>query len=612
MAKKTSGKSGGGGYATPKDPGPYSPSEPELIMVAQSDVGMRAHGHAPMTAASADVADLTSVLSNAGAVCRPLFGESEERVLADMEATPSAPEQEAALPDLSLYYKVEATAGQLEELCGRLCEAPGVETAYVKPPAYPSALDVETKKPKGTGGPAAPGDGDEPPPGIDEINTMAPTGAEALAITNDFSPRQGYLGPAPTGVDAPYAWSQRGGRGWNVRVCDVEGGWNFLHEDLRQNQGGVVGVNSNNPGWLNHGTAVVGEIGGDRNNFGITGICPDAHVRGVSIFGGVGSGGAIRAAANLLRSGDIILIELHRPGPNARGGGQQGFIAMEWWPDDYAAIRYAVNRGICVVEAAGNGAENLDDPIYNTRPRGFPADWRNPFNRRLRDSGAIIVGAGAPPPGTNGRNHGPDRSRLGFSNYGSAVDAQGWGREVVTTGYGDLQGGLNQNLHYTERFSGTSSASPIVVGALGCVQGVLRARRRVPLSPARARDLLRSSGSPQQDAPGRPRSQRIGRRPNLRQLIPMALRTDKWIGVQFNGTLPANATRRWFTHSWPAHWHVDWNIVPVTPRASGGPQIDWNLQVQRSSDRRMTYWFTVRNLTPQEINIEARYAVLGW
>ena len=173
------------------------------------------------------------------------------------------------------------------------------------------------------------------------------------------------------------------------------------------------------------------------------------------------------------------------------------------------------------MEAAGNGAENLDDAIYNTRPIGFPADWSNPFNRANRDSGAIVVGAGAPPPGTHGRDHGPDRSRLDFSNWGALVDAQGWGREVTTCGYGDLQGGLglNEDEWYTDRFSGTSSASPIVVGALGCVQGVLRAHNRTLLSPARARSLLRETGSPQEDAPGRPSTQRIGNRPNLRQLL---------------------------------------------------------------------------------------------
>ncbi len=597
MVKKSSDKSGGGTHNDAPTPEPYSPSEPELIMVAESGLGMRARREGLASVSGADVSPIASLLSRSKASCQPLFGESEERVQEEMAAMATAEGPEQELPDLSLYYKIDAPADKLEGLCEGLRKVAGVEAAYVKPPAYPSAEAARALE--------APFEEDE------AINTMMPDEGEAPPATADFTPLQGYLNPAPAGIDARYAWTQRGGRGWNVRICDIEGGWNFAHEDLRQNQGGVVGVNSTNPGWLNHGTAVVGEIGGDRNTFGITGICPDAHVRGVSIFGGVGSAGAIRRAANLLRPGDIILIELHRPGPRATGVGQQGFIAMEWWPDDYAAIRYATNRGIIVIEAAGNGGENLDHPAYNTPQPGFPASWRNPFNRRLRDSGAVIVGAGAPPPGTNGRNHGPDRSRLGFSNYGSAVDTQGWGREVVTTGYGDLQGGGNANLHYTRQFSGTSSASPIVVGALGCTQGVLRAQGRIPLSPARARDLFRATGTPQTDAPGRPRSQRIGRRPNLRQLIPAALRRREWIGVQFTGTVPANSTRRWFTHSWPAHWHVNWNVVPTSPRR-GGPQIDWNVQVERASDRHITYWISIRNLTPEEVHIEARYAVLGW
>lgn len=597
MTTRTSGSSGGNGSGAPVE-AQYGPGEPELIMVARPDVGMRASHEGMASLAGADVSELDKIFADASAACHPLFGDSEERVLEEMAAMAPAEGPETALPDLSLYYRIDAPADRLEDICQKLIAADSVDAAYVKPPAYPSA---EAAKPL------------EEPPFLEEedINTMAPAPSEALPVTDDYTVRQRYLDGAPAGIDARYAWTLPGGRGRGVRICDVEGGWNFAHEDLLQNQGGVVGVNSTNAAWRNHGTAVVGEIGGDRNTFGITGICPDAHVRGVSIFGGVGSAGAIRTAANLLRPGDILLIELHRAGPNATDVGQQGFIAMEWWPDDFAAIRYAVNRGVVVVEAAGNGAENLDDPVYNTPQPGFPPDWRNPFNRRLRDSGAVVVGAGAPPPGTNGRDHGPDRSRLGFSNYGSVVDTQGWGREVVTTGYGDLQGGINANLHYTERFSGTSSASPIVVGALGCVQGVLRARQRIPLSPARARDLLRASGSPQQDAPSRPRSQRIGRRPNLRQLVPMALRTNEWIGVQFTGRVPPNASRRWFTFNWPAHWHVNWNVVPTSPRR-GGPQIDWNVTVERASDRHITYWITVTNLTPDDVNIEARYAVLGW
>ena len=301
-----------------------------------------------------------------------------------------------------------------------------------------------------------------------------------------------------------------------MRIIDCEWGWRFTHEDLSTHQGGVVIGSAIADD--NHGTAVLGEFSGDVNSLGIVGICSDALASAAS-FATLPTATVIRQAADRLRAGDIMLLEIHRPGPGSSGSGQDGFIAIEWWPDDFAAIRYAVARGVIVVEAAGNGARNLDDAIYNTPQTGFPTTWANPFNTNNPSSGAVVVGAGAPPPGTHGHDHGPDRSRLGFSNHGRRVDAQGWGREVTSTGYGDIQGGSNRDLWYTDQFSGTSSASPIVVGALGCVQGILRARNRPLLTPAIARQLLRATGSPQQDAPGRPRSQRIGNRPDLRQLI---------------------------------------------------------------------------------------------
>ena len=37
-------------------------------------------------------------------------------------------------------------------------------------------------------------------------------------------------------------------------------------------------------GWYQHGTAVAGEIGGDTNSFGITGISPNAQFRTISVF----------------------------------------------------------------------------------------------------------------------------------------------------------------------------------------------------------------------------------------------------------------------------------------------------------------------------------------
>jgi hypothetical protein len=561
-----------------------------LVAIAKPEAALRARPSGVSSAAKVEVDRLNKVLAQANAAMMPLFGDTEERLQARSAAAAPAAREPVENPDLHLYYYVEAPEEQLEQLASRLAALPTIAGAYVSPTPEPAAVAAEAAAPfvAETG-----------------INDMEPASIEAPPVTADFTARQLYLNAAPVGIDARYAWTVAGGSGAGVQIIDCEGAWRFTHEDLLLNQGGVIRTPTTDIVWRNHGTAVAGEFGGDRNTFGITGICPDANVRGCSIFDTGGLPGAIVAAADRLRPGDIILLEVQYDHPT------KGYTSVEWWPADYAAIRYAVNRGIIVVEAAGNGNNNLDDPVYNTPLGGFPADWRNAFNRSVRDSGAVLVGAGAPPPGTHGRDWGPDRSRLDFSNYGAPIDVQGWGREVTTTGYGDLQGGINEDIWYTDQFSGTSSASPIVVGALGCVQGVLRAAGRILLSPARARELLRSSGSPQQDAPGRPRTQRIGNRPNLRQLIPLALQTREWIGVQFTGIVNANSTRRWFTHSWPAHWHVLWTVVPTNPRP-GGPQISWSVQVERASDRYITYWISITNHTPEPANIETRYAVVGW
>jgi hypothetical protein len=582
----------------------YSPPEGlstprELVVIAKPEAGLRATPAGSVeSVAEADVSPLVDLLASEGATLEPLFGISEERLRREAESM--APATGMAVSDLSVYYWVQAPDERLDELAERLQQQELVEAAYVKPPGEP---------------PVAPPDELEE---TIETPITQPVGGGPPEAPPDFTGRQGYLNTAPEGIDARYAWTLPGGGGAGINIIDLEWGWRFTHEDLRQNQGGVVAGTSSSSD--NHGTAVLGEYSGDRNTTGVTGICPDAHAMAVAFS--MPYARAIRTAADRLRPGDIMLLEIHLPGPRhgfQSRSDQRGYIAVEWWPDVYEAIRYAVNRGIVVVEAAGNGRENLDDSIYDTNPSPphgpFPSWWHNPFERDPLDSGAIVVGAGSPPPGTHGRDHGPDRSRLDFSNYGALIDAQGWGREVTTTGYGylwkDPADPNNRDRWYRDTFGGTSSASPIVVGALGCVQGILRRHGKIPLSPARARELLRATGSPQQDATGRPRTQRIGNRPNLRQLIARALETRTWVGVQFRGTIPAGRTYRWFTFNWPAHWHVIWTVVPTSPRR-GAPQIKWKVQVERASDRYITYWISITNVSSSSVNIEARYAVLGW
>jgi hypothetical protein len=508
--------------------------QPELIAILRPDADIRAT-HDGLISPRVDTRPLQAVLDRHDAVAQPLFGLSEERLRAQLEdlgapvvsassgevsgpVDPADQPGQLAVPDLAQYYQITAPADRLEELAADLRAQDLVESAYVKPAA---SLPQELRSQTQTQAQAQP------------LNDMLPDAADAPPTTANFTDRQAYLNTAPGGVDAKLAWVVPGGSGKGVRIIDCEWGWRFTHEDLLTNQGGVVAGTASTD--TNHGTAVLGVISADRNGIGVTGIAPDAVIS-ASSFNDQSSPVAIKAAADKLSAGDIILLEIHRPGPSTPSPqqGQLGFIAIEWWPDDFAAIRYAVAKGIVVVEAAGNGSQNLDAAVYNTAPTGFPAGWKNPFNPANPSSGAVLVGAGAPPPGTHGRDNGPDRSRLDFSNYGSRVDVQGWGREVTTTGYGDLQGGGNSDLWYTDTFSGTSSASPVVVGSLASVQGVLKARGTRRLNSPEARRLLRASGSPQQDAPGRPASQRIGTRPDLRALIPAAARFASRSG-DFNG-----------------------------------------------------------------------------
>lgn len=488
------------------DPPTVSDGMRELIIAVRPDAMVRATVEGVASRAGADVKPIEQIVKKAKGRLRQLFEVPEDTLInerADLEAATSA-----SVPDLSVYYQVQAEDGRLEELAEELREQDAIEAAYVKPPGEPPIAPTEVE--------------DSPP-----RTTSASHAFDSVpAPTPDFTPRQIYLNAAPAGIDARFAWTLPGGSGAGVDIIDLEWGWNFNHEDLLANHGGIVGGTGSFRD--DHGTAVIGEISGDRNSLGITGICPDARISAIAFS--LPTAAAIRMAANRLRTGDIMLLEIHRAGPRFNfqpRDDQQGYIAVEWWPDDYDAIRYATSRGIIVVEAAGNGRQNLDDPIYSIRPTGFPSSWTNPFDRSNRDAGAILVGAGAPPPGTHGRNHGSDRSRLGFSNYGASVDSQAWGREVTSTGYADLLGRNSsgnpdpalKDQWYTDTFSGTSSASPIVVGALACVQGILRGRGSTLLTPATARNLLRTTGTPQQDTTGRPSSQRIGNRPDLRQMI---------------------------------------------------------------------------------------------
>jgi hypothetical protein len=83
------------------------------------------------------------------------------------------------------------------------------------------------------------------------------------------------------------------------------------------------------------------------------------------------------------------------------------------------------------------------------------------------------------------------------------------------------------------------------------------------------------------------------------------------LGVQFRSSVPANATRRWFTHSWPEQYRVVWLVVPTGPVQDSSAQVEWNVEVTRQASNKLKYFIEVKNLSSQAINFETRYAILN-
>lgn len=363
-------------------------------------------------------------------------------------------------PDLSLWYSLRVGGGApaLARLINDLNACPAVEIAHPEPIAENASVD---------------------PPG-------APRVQGALgAITPDFTAQQGYLYNPPVGLNAPAAWAYPGGDGAGARFIDVELCWTEDHEDFPFSRLFYVGGAPQDPTYETHGTAVLGEIIGQLNGFGVNGFAPGLAGYGVVAIP-LNQWPAVAAyfqeAVDHLSAGDVWLIELQMY-PAGRTA-----TPMEWLQANYDVIWTSVwARGVICIEAGANGSQNLDD-----------ASWGGVFDRNVRDSGAIMVAAGTP----------SGLVAESYSNYGSRMDVHAWGSSIVTTGYGDLYNGGTLQTRYTATFSGTSGASPMVAGSALCLSGIARAAG-VTLTPVQIRTVLHDTGTPYQG------TRYIGPRPNL-------------------------------------------------------------------------------------------------
>ncbi len=282
----------------------------------------------------------------------------------------------------------------------------------------------------------------------------------------DYQSDQTYLYDPPLGMNVIYAHENySGSRGDGIKIIDIESGWNLNHKDIDDNVDhyGTVGESD-------HGTAVMGIMVGEENGWGITGIVPNAKAYAVQGTANDISS-ALSTAIAKLTAGDVLLIEVQ---VEINYNGSNYFVPAEYYDYNRQKIKEAINKGITVIEVAGNSNFNLD--LLDE----FTTDENSYYF-----TGAIIVGA----------SNASHTARWDHSNYGSRVDAHGIGENVVSTGYGDKYNAQGKDYYYTGDFGGTSASGPMIAGVVASLQGIYKAYFGSYISPQQMRNYIRYGGS---------------------------------------------------------------------------------------------------------------------
>ena len=351
-------------------------------------------------------------------------------------------------------------------------------------------------------------------------------------------PYQQYLDPAPVGVDARYAWLWIGGAGEDVAFVDIERGFDREHVDLPEiieNDLFPFDPDDVEPRSLNHGTATLGIVAGLENGTGVTGIAHEADIyftpagiyAGLALQYVLGIDGFLSGTiiSNAIEPGDVILFEQQMAGPNVGESNispQFGLVPVEWYKPTWDTIRMATANGYVIVEAAGNGYQDLDGDEYLTSPAAYHQPFLMNGAVRVNDSGAIIVGARRSGATWSIYGAAQQGARHTYSNYGGRVDISCWGDATVTTGrlnqaflYEDNDPDISED--YIDQYGGTSSASAIVGGVCTALQGFYKFWSNGGVLDSRGmRDVLIATGTPQ--TPGF-NSGHIGPMPDLRNAI---------------------------------------------------------------------------------------------
>ncbi|MEN8642263.1 S8 family serine peptidase [Pseudomonas sichuanensis] len=309
--------------------------------------------------------------------------------------------------------------------------------------------------------------------------------------TPDFEARQTYLdapGPRWQGLNVRRAWAgQVTGKGARIHFSD--GGLFPNHEDLRGNTGLKI-VSSTPNSDPEHGTASAGVMLATRNGFGVTGIAHDSelYLYDNRADDGAGNSLTLKQLLRQVEPGDIVGINRQTASPRVLSTMLPSLHDWQWWD----VMQSLSRRGAVVVNAAANGSSATLSDKGTVRGYGVDlAHWRH-FDDH-GDAGCILVGACQ---SWDGKPH-----QYSNFNYRHRM-LNAWGDSVVTLGYGKLQDKSGHDRDYTDTYAGTSSATPLVAGALALIQSYAIEQHHIYLDGEQMHLLVSASGYQDATLPG--------------------------------------------------------------------------------------------------------------
>ncbi|MBU3728162.1 MAG: hypothetical protein FGM37_02790 [Phycisphaerales bacterium] len=259
-----------------------------------------------------------------------------------------------------------------------------------------------------------------------------------------------------------------------------------------------------------HGTAVLGVLAANVNEFGVSGIAPEATIRFYPTESVEAQGRLLTALTNATSQLSTPTATDPEPGNVILAPIQESGQPIWTSPSRAQVMNVGIDAGVTYVVPAGNAAQPVLEPEDEigalAAANSITVGGCNPG---FEASEPAVIGAGL------------NYCRTGISNFDTSgaglVTVAGWGSGVCTLGYGDLFCGeiasvsdpcqTNLLRTYTARFGGTSAGAAQIAGVAALVQAFSKQiYEGLPLSPQNIRALLLAQSSiyPQCGTPGLP------------------------------------------------------------------------------------------------------------